>query len=509
MKHSSTFRRLSAGAVFPRSCQPQPQLLRATDALSSDAEGLATAQQVIDVDGEDIPDPVDSFAALAARYDVPGSVVQQLNAMGYETPTVIQQHALPLMLERREMMCSAPTGSGKTLAFLLPIVSVLRSPQTTGFRALVLTPTRELAKQVHAEFIAVARGTGLRIHVIKSVREAGVRFGNKSKGFKDVLVTTPNRLLYLLNQDPPVLNLTRLLWLVIDECDKLFEEDFREQLAFIYHACSRSQHLRRAMFSATFSDELAQWFKVNLDNVVSLIVGGKNCATGTVAQRLQFVGSEEGKVLALKNLILEGLDVPVLIFVSRSETASRLFQQLIRSGVNAECIHSGRPQAERERVVRQFRQGSVLFLVATELLGRGIDFRAVNTVINYDCPTSSVAYIHRIGRTGRAGRRGQAITFYGEEDVPRLRCVLQVMTKAGCQLPAFLQERPRAALLCRTKRLGQKAKGTRETADSLLPHQRPEKARRTWQRLISVDDLAQRPDADVYRVPLPSASLQK
>jgi ATP-dependent RNA helicase DDX52/ROK1 len=193
------------------------------------------------------------------------------------------------------------------------------------------------------------------------------------------------------------------------------------------------------MFSATFSDELAAWFKMNLDNVVSLIVGGKNCATESVDQRLQFVGNEAGKEIALKNLILKGMDVPVVIFVDHIKTAKTVFKHLITCNINAECIHSDRPQVEREKVMRQFREGKIMFLVATELLGRGIDFRAVNTVINYDCPKSATAYIHRIGRTGRAGRSGLAITFYKENDIPRLRAILSVMKRSKYEIPDFLE----------------------------------------------------------------------
>lgn len=462
MKRSTTFRQLTAGTVFSR---PKPadvfkEEVRADkpvlagcstpaggeDGVDEARDGeTVRAEYHIGVEGDDIPDPVTSFQDMADRYSVSDIVVRRLKAMGYLKPTPIQMQAVPLMLQGREMICSAPTGSGKTLAFLIPLISHLKTPQTSGFRAIVLAPSRELVKQIHAEFLTVSEGTGLRIHIIKNVKEAAVRFGRKSKGMKDILVTTPNRLLYLLNTDPPSLRLKNLQWLVIDECDKLFEEDFREQLAFIYKACTRSKHLKRAMFSATFSDQLAEWFKMNLDNVVSLIVGGKNCATETVCQRLQFVGSEAGKEIALKNLILNGLDVPVVIFVDHIKAAKLVFKHLITCNINAECIHSDRTQVEREKVVREFREGRIMFLVATELLGRGIDFRAVNTIINYDCPKSATSYIHRIGRTGRAGRSGVAITFYTENDVPRLRAILTVMKKSNYQLPPFLErclERP-------------------------------------------------------------------
>ena len=438
---SKSFRLLTTGIKVKR---PKPSTTFLNDAAlaainAQDNEpGDVRANNFIEVEGDDVPDALDSFQSLANTYGIPEVIMGNLEKAGFIKPTPIQMQAIPLMMQRREVMCSAPTGSGKTLAFLLPIIVQLKQPKSIGFRAIILAPTRELAKQLHRDFLWISEGTGLTIHIINDVEDAANRFSPSSKQMKDILITTPLRLVCLLSTDPPSLDVKYLRWLVIDECDRLFDAAFREQLATIYKACSHAKRIRRALFSATFDDSLEEWFKMNLDNVVSLVVGGKNLPTHSVKQSLLFVGNEDGKVMALRNLISKGIDVPALIFVRDKEVAKSLFRHLITSGINAECIHSERLEYIRDRLVNDFREGKILFLICTELMGRGIDFKAVNTVINYDCPTNVVSYIHRVGRTGRGGKTGCAITFYTEQDIVYLRKIARVMKVSGCPVPDFL-----------------------------------------------------------------------
>jgi ATP-dependent RNA helicase DDX52/ROK1 len=239
---------------------------------------------------------------------------------------------------------------------------------------------------------------------------------------------------------PPAISLDQLEWLVIDECDKLFEMGFREQLAVVYKACSQSPKVRRAMFSATFDSELEKWFQMNLDNVITLVVGGKNRATDLIEQKLVFVGKNEGKLIALRDLITNGLEAPVLIFVDKIERAKTLFKELIFDGITVDVIHSDRSEQDRDAVVRAFREGKIWFLICTELMGRGIDFKGVNYIINYDFPPTKISYIHRIGRTGRAGRTGKAITFFTENDAQKLRAIVSVMRASGCEVPEYMLE---------------------------------------------------------------------
>lgn len=395
----------------------------------------------IHVQGTDLPDPIATFQQLDQEYKISSRLLQNILDAGFQVPTPIQMQAIPVMLHGRELLASAPTGSGKTLAFSIPILMQLRQPENKGFRALVISPTRELASQIHRELIKISEGTGFRIHMIHKAAIAAKKFGPKSSKKFDILVTTPNRLIYLLKQDPPGIDLTSVEWLVVDESDKLFEDGktgFRDQLASIFLACT-SHKVKRAMFSATFAYDVEQWCKLNLDNVVTVSIGARNSAVETVEQELLFVGSETGKLLAMRELVKKGFNPPVLVFVQSIERAKELFHELIYEGINVDVIHAERTQQQRDNTVHSFRAGKIWVLICTALLARGIDFKGVNLVINYDFPTSSVEYIHRIGRTGRAGNRGKAITFFTEDDKPLLRSVANVIQQAGCPVPEYIK----------------------------------------------------------------------
>nr|XP_045014584.1 probable ATP-dependent RNA helicase DDX52 isoform X2 [Jaculus jaculus] len=384
----------------------------------------------IHVQGTDLPDPIATFQQLDQEYKINSRLLKNILDAGFQMPTPIQMQAIPVMLHNRELLASAPTGSGKTLAFGIPILMQLKQPTNKGFRALIISPTRELASQIHRELTKISEGTGFRIHMIHKAAVAAKKFGPKSSKKFDILVTTPNRLIYLLKQDPPGIDLTSVEWLVVDESDKLFEDGktgFREQLAFIFLACT-SPKVRRAMFSATFAYDVEQWCKLNLDSVITVSIGARNSAVETVEQELLFVGSETGKLLAMRELVKKSI-----------ERAKELFHELIYEGINVDVIHAERTQQQRDNTVHSFRAGKIWVLICTALLARGIDFKGVNLVINYDFPTSSVEYIHRIGRTGRAGHKGKAVTFFTEDDKPLLRSVANVIQQAGCPVPGYIK----------------------------------------------------------------------
>ncbi|XP_053131597.1 probable ATP-dependent RNA helicase DDX52 [Hemicordylus capensis] len=393
------------------------------------------------IQGSDLPEPIATFEQLGEEYKIHPKIMQNIEAAGFRIPTPIQMQAVPTMLHGRELLACAPTGSGKTLAFSIPILTHLKQPTNKGFRALILSPTRELASQTHRELVKLSEGTGFRIHMIHKAAEAAKKFGPKSSQKFDILVTTPNRLIYLLKQDPPAIDLSRAEWLVVDESDKLFEDGktgFRDQLATIFLACT-SPAVRRALFSATFAHDVEQWCQLHLDNVVSVSIGARNAAAETVDQELVFVGSEMGKLLAVRELVKKGFTPPVLVFVQSIERAKELFHELIYEGINVDVIHADRTQQQRDDVVHNFRAGKIWVLICTALLARGIDFKGVNMVINYDFPSSAVEYIHRIGRTGRAGHAGKALTFFTEDDKPLLRSIAGVIERAGCPVPDYIK----------------------------------------------------------------------
>ncbi|XP_030041422.1 putative ATP-dependent RNA helicase DDX52 isoform X3 [Microcaecilia unicolor] len=393
------------------------------------------------VQGTDIPEPVATFEQLGKEYNIHPRIMQNIQESGFRLPTPIQMQAVPVMLHGREILACAPTGSGKTLAFSIPILMHLKQPMNKGFRALIVSPTRELASQTQRELVKLSEGTGFRIHMIHKAAEAAKKFGRKSAKRFDILVTTPNRLVYLLKQDPSIIDLSSVEWLVVDESDKLFEDGktgFREQLASIFLACT-SHIVKRAMFSATFAHDVENWCKLHLDNVISVSVGARNSAVETVEQELLFVGSETGKLLAMRDLIKKGFLPPVLVFVQSVDRAKELFHELIYEGINVDIIHADRTQQQRDSVIQNFRAGKIWVLICTALLARGIDFKGVNMVINFDFPTSSVEYIHRIGRTGRAGHKGKAISFFTEDDKPLIRSIANVIQQAGCPVPDYIK----------------------------------------------------------------------
>ncbi|XP_025418764.1 probable ATP-dependent RNA helicase DDX52 [Sipha flava] len=429
------FKKLSVGAKFKK---PEKSILKLENDKSS------TRQIKIKTVGDRVPEALSTFDLMKKTYSLSSVLLENIKKSGYTVPTPIQTQAIPIMLQKRQIFASAPTGSGKTAAFLIPIIHHLSKPMNKGFRALIVSPTRELAKQTLRECTRLCEGIGLRAHTFTKINKDKEKFNPKLNQKFDILIATPNRLVFLLQQDPPAVDLNNVEWLIIDESDKLFEtgvRGFRDQLATIYKACG--PNALRAMFSATYTVEVAKWSKKNLDGLIAITVGNRNTTTATVKQELIFVGNEEGKLIAMRDLVKKGLSPPVLIFLQSKERAKELFSELIYDGINVDVIHADRTQQQRDNTVKAFREGKIWVLICTELMGRGIDFKGVNLVINYDFPSSAISYIHRIGRTGRAGRSGKAVTFFTNDDKPMLRSIATVMKDSGCPVPDYMLEMKR------------------------------------------------------------------
>lgn len=227
------------------------------------------------------------------------------------------------------------------------------------------------------------------------------------------------RLIHALKTEE--LDLKNVERLVLDEGDRLLEQGFLEQTDEILSACS-NPNLRKALFSATIPSGIEEICKTFMLDECRIIVGKKDSVGENIEQRVEFVGSEDGKIHALKSLIQEGeIKPPVLIFVQSIERAKQLFNELIYDGLHLDVIHSEKPKLQREKIIENFKKGEIWVLICTDLLARGIDFKGVNLVINYDFPQSLQSYVHRIGRTGRAGRKGLAITFFTKDDAPHLK----------------------------------------------------------------------------------------
>jgi ATP-dependent RNA helicase DDX52/ROK1 len=230
--------------------------------------------------------------------------------------------------------------------------------------------------------------------------------------------------------------------LVLDEADRLLEsrpgeEGFDEQIDVILSACS-SKHCNRAMFSATMPQGIERLASTFLRDPIRITIGARNSAAVTVKQELVFVGREDGKLDAFRALVQKGLKLPALLFVQSKDRATQLYTELAYDGLKVDVIHSDRTLAQRSEVIQKFRGGEVWVLICTELMARGIDFKGVSTVINFDFPQSTVSYIHRVGRSGRAGREGHAVTFFTESDAPLLRSIAGVMHASGCDIPDWM-----------------------------------------------------------------------
>ncbi|CAD6198892.1 unnamed protein product [Caenorhabditis auriculariae] len=384
--------------------------------------------------GDDVPHPILRFEDVA----MPKHLSEHLNETKIADPSPIQMQAIPLMLQRRNVLASAPTGSGKTLAFVIPVVKeITRLKKLKKYSAgdkllvIVLEPTRELATQTFNEFSKYA-GPNIRVACFND---------ESTVPDAEVLVSTPNRLVYHIKD----LNTKFLRWLIVDESDRLFEviegqeKCFRNQLATVYRACT-GKFTRRAFFSATFSYEVETWCKENIDNVGMVCIGERNSSNTNVKQELQYCGSEDGKRMAIKTLLKTKFSPPALVFVQSKERAAQLVQFLsgIDEKLRVDSISSEKSDKQRDATMEAFRKGQLWVLVCTELLGRGLDLSNVNLVINYDIPTSIVSYIHRIGRTGRAGKVGRAVTYFSEDDLKYIRPIATVIRQAGFEVPDYL-----------------------------------------------------------------------
>ncbi|KAF9998885.1 RNA-dependent ATPase rok1 [Entomortierella chlamydospora] len=391
----------------------------------------------IKVYGTDIPNPFRSFEGLGKQYQVEPYLQRNILASGFKKPTPIQMQAIPVILHGRDIMAMAPTGSGKTMAFVLPILHDLKGPEKVGYRAVIISPTRELATQIFNQIKKLSVGRKFKVCMLTKATAATQGQAPHLRQKYDILISTPLRLVHAIQQEK--MELDHVRHLILDEADKLLEQGFLEQTDEIFAACSHPS-LQKSLFSATLPSGVEALANTFMRSPIRIVIGSKNAATETINQKLIYCGSEEGKLIAIRQQIQGGLKPPVLIFVQSIERAKELFHELIYDGINVDVIHSERTKAQRDKIVEGFRQGKIWVLIATELMARGVDFKGVNLVINYDFPQTVQSYIHRIGRTGRAGRSGEAITYFTNEDQTYLKSIVNVMRESGCEVADWMLE---------------------------------------------------------------------
>jgi ATP-dependent RNA helicase RhlE len=348
---------------------------------------------------------------------------------GYADPTPIQQQTIPLALDGKDLLGCAQTGTGKTAAFALPILQKLTRPEVVNqqfrdIKALIVTPTRELAAQIGQSFSAYGRHSGLRYAVIYG----GVFQGHQQKAMKggvDILVATPGRLLDMMNQRLILLHKVEIL--VLDEADRMLDMGFINDIRKIVAKVPiRRQTL---FFSATMPPEIRHLAGSILDNPVSVSVTPDTTAAETVEQSLYFVERND-KPSLLKHLLSDELFTRALVFTRTKVRADRVARKLTSDGIPASAIHGDKSQGARERVLAGFKDGSIRVLVASDIVSRGIDIENISHVVNFDVPQQAESYIHRIGRTGRAGAVGSAITFCDAEERQDVREIEKLLDKS-------------------------------------------------------------------------------
>jgi ATP-dependent RNA helicase RhlE len=362
-------------------------------------------------------------------------ILRAVLAKGYEIPTPIQAQAIPPAMEGRDILGAAQTGTGKTAGFALPLLHRLTAtkPQllrNRAPRALVLTPTRELAAQVEDS----VRTYGVHTGMVSTVVFGGVGMGNQISALRsgvDILIATPGRLLDHVSQR--TVDLGKVEILVLDEADRMLDMGFLPSIKRVLAALPK-QRRQTMLFSATFAPEIRELAKQFLRDPVEVQVAPQNCTTALVEHRLHPVDLDQKKDLLIE-LLRKDSRMQSLIFTRTKHGADKLVKSLDAIGFKASAIHGNKSQGARTRALADFKSGAVTLLVATDIAARGLDIKELPVVYNYDLPMVAEDYVHRIGRTGRAGSNGVAISLVAPEDHGLLRDIRN-LTKRDLVLEA-------------------------------------------------------------------------
>ncbi len=409
------------------------------------------------------------FAALNLIPELQRAVADE----GYTEPTPIQAKAIPAVLERRDIMGCAQTGTGKTAGFTLPMLQLLApyansspSPARHPVRALILTPTRELAAQVSDS----VRGYGKHLKLRSTVVYGGVDMTPQTKALRegvDILIATPGRLLDHVQQKSVSLGQVEIL--VLDEADRMldmgFLPDIRRILALIP---AQRQSL---LFSATFSEDIKKLANQLLRNPLLIEVARRNAPADLVEHQV-YETPEASKRALLAHLIRSRDMKQVLVFLRMKRDCNKLARELVRDGINATAIHSDRTQAERELALSDFKEGHTTVLVATDIAARGIDIAELPFVINYELPYTPEDYVHRIGRTGRAGLPGVAISLVSPDE-DRLLVEIEKLLKRAIPRKSPDNFTPDSGREPRSRRESHDAAPKRESRHTALATPRP------------------------------------
>ena len=350
-------------------------------------------------------------------FDLHPAIQRGIKDLGFTVPTPIQRDAIPPAAAGRDVLACAMTGSGKTAAFVLPILQRLADTRSGRTRVLVLTPTRELASQIHEHIEALARHTPVRSATVFG----GVKPGKQEQALRsgvDIVVATPGRLLDHMQY--PFARFEHLEFLVIDEADRMLDMGFLPDVRRILARLPRER--QTMMFSATLPQPIVQLSRDLLKDPVRIDVERRSEPATGITQAILPV-PEQLKTNLLQEMLQRGEVENALVFTRTKHRANRLAEKLVRAGISCDRIHGNRSQPQREAALAAFKHGRIKVLVATDIAARGIDVEALPHVINFDVPVVPDDYIHRVGRTARAGKIGDALTFASPAEQPLVKAI--------------------------------------------------------------------------------------
>ncbi|HOI84643.1 MAG TPA: DEAD/DEAH box helicase [Acholeplasmataceae bacterium] len=351
-------------------------------------------------------------------------ILKAIEQEGYTIPSPIQQQAIPILLEGKDVLASAQTGTGKTAAFAIPIIQALyhqeqRLLSKRLIQALILAPTRELAEQIKESFRNYSREMSIKIEVIYG----GVSQKNQEVALKkglDVLIATPGRLLDLINQG--LLTLSHVKYLVLDEADRMLDMGFIHDVKKIVKLVPEQR--QTMLFSATLPKEIMKLANELLKHPVRIEVTPPEAMVDKIKQSLYYVSKKEKTHLLIDLLVNPKLE-SVLVFTRTKHGANKLVKELLSYGVKADAIHGNKSQNRRQQALTDFKAKRLRVLVATDIAARGIDIDELSHVINYDLPETPETYVHRMGRTGRAGLSGEAYSFCSQDEKSLLIAIIK------------------------------------------------------------------------------------
>jgi ATP-dependent RNA helicase RhlE len=357
------------------------------------------------------------------------ALLKAISKKGYTTPSPIQQKAIPPILEGKDVLASAQTGTGKTAGFTLPILQLLSQGQhlrNRPIRALILTPTRELAAQILANIKEYSEFLDLRSTVIFGGVNQNPQVSQLRQGV-DILVATPGRLIDLQNQG--LVSLSKVEILVLDEADRMLDMGFLRDIERILKVLPPKR--QNLLFSATFSKDIKKLAMGILHHPVQVEATPENTTVDAIIQKIYPVAKEKKTELIIK-LITEGNWKQILVFTRTKQGANKLTESMISAGIKAAAIHGNKGQGARTKALAGFKDGSLTALVATDIAARGLDIPLLPHVVNFELPNIPEDYVHRIGRTGRAGASGEAISLFSPDETVFLRDIEKLV---GLKLP--------------------------------------------------------------------------